>query len=100
VRNDLKNRATTKREDIALVKIDMRNHGNKKIRVNSSLDQDTHDKLKRLAISCDMTKTQLSYEIIKMAVNHTDIIEFMQNRYNQDEQYRVIPVKENGKVYY
>lgn len=75
-------------------------HGNKKIRVNASLDQDTHNKLKKLAISCDMTKTMLAYEIIKLAVNHTDIIEFLQNRYNKDDQYRIVPIKENGKTHY
>lgn len=87
------------------LKIDLRNnkrdlHGNKKIRVNASLDQDTHDKLKKLAISCDMTKTMLAYEIIKMAVNHTDIIDFFQTRYNQDKQYRVVPVRQDGKTHY
>jgi hypothetical protein len=52
-----------------MIKIDKKKtkkelHGNKKIRVNASLDKDTHDKLKKLAISCDMTKTMLAYEII------------------------------------
>lgn len=88
-----------------MLKLDLRNkqkniHGNKKIRVNASLDQDTHNKLKKLAISCDMTKTMLAYEIIKMAVNHTDIIEHLQRRYNQDEQYRVVPVRKDGKTFY
>jgi len=75
-------------------------HGNKKIRVNASLDQDTHNKLKKLSISCDMTKTMLAYEIIKMAVNHTDIIEHLQERYNKDDQYRIVPIKENGRIQY
>jgi hypothetical protein len=75
-------------------------HGNKKIRVNASLDQDTHDKLKKLAISCDMTKTMLAYEIIKLSVNHVNIIEFLQNRYNNDEQYRVVPIQKDGKIDY
>lgn len=88
-----------------MVKIDMREkqnepHGNKKIRVNASLDQDTHNKLKKLAISCDMTKTMLAYEIIKLAVNHSDIIEFLQDRYNKDDRYRVVPVRQDGKTYY
>ncbi|MCU9601745.1 hypothetical protein [Pallidibacillus thermolactis] len=88
-----------------MIKIDKKKtkkelHGNKKIRVNASLDKDTHDKLKKLAISCDMTKTMLAYEIIKLAVNHVDIIDFFQDRYNQDERYRIIPVRKDGKTYY
>lgn len=82
--------------------MDMRNypHGNKKIRVNASLDQDTHTKLKKLSISCDMTKTMMAYDIIKLAVNHPDIVDFLQDKYNQDDQYRVVPVRKNGRTYY
>jgi len=86
--------------DIDLRKKKEKPHANKKIRVNASLDQDTHSKLKKLAIACDMTKTMMAYEIIRMAVNHTDIIDFLQTRYNQEEQYRVIPVRQDGKTYY
>ncbi|WP_236645943.1 MULTISPECIES: hypothetical protein [Brevibacillus] len=32
----------------------------KKIRVNPSLNIDTHGKLKKLALSCEMTKTKLA----------------------------------------
>lgn len=75
-------------------------HGNKKIRVNASLDQDTHNKLKKLAIACDMTKTMMAYEMIRIVVNHPDFINFLQTRYNQDDQYRVVPIKQNGKIHY
>lgn len=47
-----------------------------------------------------MTKTMLAYEIIKIAVNHKDTIEFLQARYNHDEQYRVIPIRKDGKTFY
>jgi len=47
-----------------------------------------------------MTKTMMAYEIIKLAVNHSDIIEFLQNKYNKDEQYRIVPIKENGRIHY
>ncbi len=83
-----------KKEDVTKTRSD------KKIRVNASLDQDTHDKLKKLAISCDMTKTMLSAEIMKLVVNHIDFIDFLQKKYNKQEQYRVIPVRKDGKTYY
>lgn len=86
-----------------MLKYDLRDkkpRSDKKIRVNASLDQHTHDKLKKLATSCDMTKTMLAAELINMSVNHIDIIDFYQQRYNKNDQYRVIPVKQNGNVTY
>lgn len=86
-----------------MIKIDLRGkqtRSDKKTRVNASLDQDTHEKLKKLATSCDMTKTMLAAELLKMCVNHLDIIEFYQKKYNKNDQYRVIPVKRDGKVLY
>ena len=85
---------TIKKEDERQVRSD------KKTRVNSSLDEDTHRKLKKLSISCNMTKTMLAAELIKMCVNHTDIINFFQDKYNIETEYRVIPVKINGKINY
>ncbi len=64
------------------------------------MDQDTHNKLKKLAIACDMTKTMMAYEIIKIVVNHTDFIDFLQERYNKDDQYRIVPIRQDGKTYY
>lgn len=86
-----------------MIKVDLREkktRSDKKIRVNASLDQDTHEKLKRLATSCEMTKTMLAAELIKMCVNHIDIIDFYQQRYNKDDQYRVIPIKQDGNILY
>lgn len=86
-----------------MIKIDLRDkqpRSDKKTRVNASLDKDTHEKLKKLAISCEMTKTMLAADILKMALNHMDIIEFYQKKYNKSDQYRVIPVKQDGKITY
>lgn len=63
----------------------------KKFPVLPSLDADTHRKLKRLALACDISKTALAEEIIRLAVNHTEIIKHFQNKYNADE-FRVIPI--------
>lgn len=86
-----------------MIKFDLRQKQprvDKKTRVNASLDNDTHEKLKKLATSCDMTKTMLAAELLKMCVNHLDIIDFYQKNYNKNDQYRVIPVKKDGKVLY
>jgi hypothetical protein len=86
-----------------MIKLDLRQkqpRSDKKTRVNASLDNETHEKLKKLATSCEMTKTMLAAELLKMCVNHLDIIEFYQKKYNKSDQYRVIPVKQDGKIIY
>lgn len=71
-----------------------------KVRVNITTDQDSHQKLKKLAVSCEMTKTALAEEIVRMAVNHVDIIDYFQNKYNQEAKYLVKPTKKDGKLVY
>lgn len=86
-----------------MIKFDLKEkhiRSDKKTRVNASLDQDSHGKLKKLATSCKMTKTMLAAELLKMCVNHLDIIDFYQKTYNKNDQYRVIPIKVDGKVKY
>ncbi|MCR1834954.1 hypothetical protein NSA56_11165 [Oceanobacillus caeni] len=72
----------------------------KKINVNPALDHDTHLKLFKLAISCNMSKTAMAEKIIKMSVNHTDIIDYFQNIYNTEPDFRVIPIMQDKKVTY
>lgn len=72
----------------------------KKTRVNPSVDHDTHEKLKKLAVSCDMTKTMLAAEIIEMALNNESVINWFQSKYNTNDNYRVIPVKIQGRIMY
>jgi hypothetical protein len=73
----------------------------KKVPVLPKLDHDTHYKLKRLALACDISKTQLAAEIIRMAVNHTDIIHWFQKKHKGPDEFRVIPVRHSdGRVEY
>lgn len=72
-------------------------------RVGVYLDNDTHSKLKKLAISCDTNKTDLGARIIRMVVNHPDIIEHLQNQFNKDPAYRVVPIvsaDDKTKIFY
>ncbi|MFE8703966.1 hypothetical protein ACFYKX_25670 [Cytobacillus sp. FJAT-54145] len=72
----------------------------KKERVNITTTQDTHTKLKKLAVSCGMTKTALAEDMIRLCVNHMDIVNWYQEQFNQDEQYRVKPVQKDGNLIY
>lgn len=72
----------------------------KKINVNPRLDYETHKKLFKLAISCNMSKTKMAEKIINMAVNHPDIVNFFQDAYNTDDDFKVTPIVINKKVIY
>ena len=91
-----------------MIKKDLRNmdpklkktRSDKKSKVLITLSNEDHEKLKKLAISCDKTKTKLASEMVNMCVNHLDIIDFYQKKYNKDDNYRVIPIKQDGKTVY
>lgn len=86
-----------------MYKIDLsekKQRSDKKVRVNPSLDQDTHRKLKRLALACDLPKTKLAEELIKIAVNNPSLIDYIQKIYKGSDEFRVVPIVENGKVDY
>ncbi|MEC1757354.1 hypothetical protein [Schinkia azotoformans] len=87
-----------------MIKIDMRKKRNEpneeRIRLNLTIDPDTHSKLKKMGISCEIPKSTMAYEFLKFCVNHEQIIEIFQNRYNENPQYKVVPIKQNGKIFY
>lgn len=70
----------------------------KKVNVNPALNQETHAKLKKLALACDKTKTMMAAELIEFCLNNPAVINWFQDRHGADE-YRVVPVVQNGKVY-
>lgn len=72
----------------------------KKVNVNPALDHDTHKKLFKLALSCEMSKTKMAEKIIRMAVNHPDIINYFQDSYNTDVDFKITPIIINKEVVY
>jgi hypothetical protein len=91
------------RGEVDVIKMDLsekKQRSDKKIRVNPSLDQDTHRKLKRLSLACDLPKTKLAEEIIKIAVNNPSLIEYIQKVYNASDEFRVVPIVDKGKIYF
>lgn len=69
-------------------------------RFSVSVAYDTDSKLEKLAISCEMSKSELVDLICKSAVNSPEYIMKLQNRFNRNEKYRVIPVTYMGKLRY
>lgn len=70
-----------------------------KVNVNPALPQGDHEKLKRLALACGMTKTSTAAEIISIFVNNPTLINYLQDKHNAKE-FRIVPLVEKGKVHY
>ncbi|MGP4039452.1 hypothetical protein ACTWP4_06000 [Gracilibacillus sp. D59] len=47
--------------------------------------------------SWDMSTYTLAEGMLRMWVNHTDFIDWYQNKYNTEEEYRVISITKMGR---
>jgi len=70
----------------------------KKIRVNSPLPKDVHDKLDRLAVACGMSKTGLGAMLIELCLNNENVINYIQDRCRDKARFRIIPSRQEGEL--
>lgn len=63
-----------------------------KHKVLPEISRDAHKKLQLLALACSINKTQLAAEIIEMAVNNPEIINWFQDKYKVRQKERIIPI--------
>lgn len=88
----LKNRSEAAKE---------RNLGGKRcIRFSISINNEYDRKLSRIATSCGMTKSEMSDQLLRIALDSPNVIEWLQNKFNKVEEYKVKPTLINNKVYY
>jgi len=66
--------------------------------VSLTLDQDKKSKL--LATSCNMPQAELLSLLIHISLNSPNLINMLQEKYNVNEQYRIIPTEVNGELEY
>lgn len=59
-------------------------------RVNISVTQDHEQRLKMLAISCNMTHTTLAEKMIRSCLDSSEFVLALQKRYNKEPIYWVI----------
>ncbi|KRE48440.1 hypothetical protein [Paenibacillus sp. Soil724D2] len=72
-----------------------------KHKILPAIRPDEHKKLQLLALACSIHKTQLSAEIIEMAVNNPEIIKWFQDKYKVSPNDRVIPIRSSdGNIQY
>ncbi|WP_338469637.1 hypothetical protein R4Z10_12525 [Niallia sp. XMNu-256] len=75
--------------------------GNKRIGVLSNLIYDEYDqKLTKLSMSCEMSKSELTEQLLQIALDSPNVVEWLQDKYNKVEEYRVRPLKINNKIHY
>lgn len=69
------------------------------VRLSVSVTTERHRMLKRLAVSLDMTVSELIDMAIGDVLNSSQYVSMIQDRYNKNDQYRVYPVvNENGRL--
>lgn len=69
-------------------------------RVNLTLDDDTREKVVRLALACRKHPTTLAGELVRLCVNNPNIIEFIQRQHNVADRWKVRAHVEGGAVVY
>lgn len=62
----------------------------RRARVNISITQDHDNRLRMLAISCNMPPTTLAEKMIRSCLDSSDFVLALQKRYNKEPLYWVI----------
>lgn len=70
----------------------------KKIRVNSPLTKEVHEKLDKLAIACGMSKTGMGAMLIELCLNNEGIVNYIQDQCKDRARFRIIPSKVGGEL--
>jgi hypothetical protein len=82
--------------------VERKTRSDKKHRVAPSLDADTHDKLKLLALACDqLPKTKLTEHILVEVLNNPNWVKHLQLKFGPiNNPYKILPIIANGKTIY
>ena len=78
-----------------------RNLGSKRcVRFSISINTEYDWKLSRLSTSCGMSKSEMTDQLLGIALDSPNVIDWLQEQYNQVEEYKVHPIKINNKIHY
>jgi hypothetical protein len=67
-------------------------------RIKVSVINENYLKLKKLSVSCDMSISELADHLLNICLNNVDLIQYLQNHFNKNSNYRVYPIKEDKKI--
>ena len=74
--------------------------GKRCVRFSISINNEYDRKLSRLSTSCGMTKSEMSDQLLRIALDSPNVLEWLQDQFNKVEEYKVRPTVINNKVYY
>lgn len=78
-----------------------RNLGNKRcVRFSISINNEYDRKISKLSTSCDMSKSEMADQLLRIALDSPNVIDWLQEQYNRVEDYKVRPLKINNKIHY
>jgi len=74
--------------------------GKRCVRKSVSLTTDQDKKAKLLATSCDMSQAELLSLVIHISLNSPNLVNVLQDKYNVNEKYKIVPGTIQGKLEY
>ena len=75
--------------------------GNKRsVRLSISINNEYDQKLTLLSNSCGMSKSEMTDQLLRIALDSPNVVDWLQEQYNKVEEYRVRPLKINNKIHY
>ena len=75
--------------------------GNKRsVRLSISINNEYERKLTLLSNSCGMSKSEMTDQLLRIALDSPNVVDWLQEQYNKVEEYRVRPLKINNKIHY
>ncbi len=84
-----------------LLKMKKRLLGDKRIgRLSHLINDEYEQKLSKLSLSCEMSKSEMTDYLLRIALDSPNVVEWLQDQYNKVEDYRVRPLKINNKIHY
>ena len=75
--------------------------GNKRsVCLSISINNEYDRKLTLLSNSCGMSKSEMTDQLLRIALDSPNVVDWLQEQYNKVEEYRVRPLKINNKIHY
>jgi len=74
--------------------------GKRCVRFSMSINNEYDRKQSRLSTSYGMTKAEMSDKLLRISLDSPNILEWLQQKFNKVEEYKVHPALINNKVYY
>ena len=75
--------------------------GNKRsVRFSISINNEYDRKLTLLSNSCGMSKSEMTDQLLRIALDSPNVVDWLQEQYNKVEEYRIRPLKINNKIHY